>query len=69
MARDLVWLESHSFAAWGCAACAWIKPNFDLTLYRKASTAIRAAFNKHDCKNFPRHISLREKLPLRRARL
>ena len=63
MARDLVWLENYSFAAWGCAACSWITPNIGLTVSGKASRAIRAAFDKHDCKKFPRHISPREKRP------
>jgi hypothetical protein len=69
MARDLVWLENYSFAAWGCAACSWITPNLGHTLSGKAPTAIRAAFDKHDCKKFPRHISPREKQPSRSAGL
>jgi hypothetical protein len=67
MGRDLVWLEDYSFAAWGCAACIWIAPNLSLTRSGKASTAIRAAFDRHDCKKFPRHISTNEKRPSRKA--
>jgi hypothetical protein len=69
MSRDLVWLENYSFTAWGCAACSWIMPNVGLSLSGKASTTIRAAFDKHDCKKFPRHISAKEKRPSRSARL
>jgi hypothetical protein len=69
MTRDLVWLEDFSFAAWGCAACRWIMPNTDLTLSDRAPTAIRAAFNQHDCNRFPRHVLPREKRPASRARL
>jgi hypothetical protein len=69
MARDLVWLENYSFAAWGCAACSWITPNCGLTVSGEAPTTIRAAFDKHDCNKFPRHISPREKRPSRRAGL
>jgi len=65
MARNLVWLENHSFAAWGCAACSWITPNVGFTLSGKAPAAIRAAFGKHDCKNFPRSLSPTEKRPNR----
>jgi hypothetical protein len=69
MSSDLVWLESRSFSAWGCAACSWITPNVGLSLSGKASTAIRAAFDKHDCKKFPRHISTTEKRPSRSSGL
>jgi hypothetical protein len=69
MARDLVWLENYSFAAWGCSACSWIEPHLRLTQSVEASAAIRATFSKHDCKKFPRHISPSEKRPSRRAGL
>jgi hypothetical protein len=26
MARELVWLEDSTFAAWGCNTCGWILP-------------------------------------------
>jgi len=65
MARNLVWLENFSFAAWGCAECSWITPSVGVTLSGKASTAMRAAFDKHDCKNFPRRLSPTEKRPTR----
>jgi hypothetical protein len=68
MSRNLVWLEDYSFAAWGCAACSWITPNVGRTL-GKAPTAIRAAFEKHDCKKFPRCLSLTEKRPTRNSGL
>ena len=59
MAKDLVWLENYSFAAWGCASCSWIISNVGLTLPGEASAAIKAAFQKDDCKKFPpRHVSL-----------
>lgn len=61
MARKLVWLENFSFAAWGCAACSWITPNVGLTLSGRASAAIRTAFDKHDCKNFPRGLAPTDK--------
>ena len=69
MARELVWLENYSFAAWGCAACSWLRPNLGLKLSGKAPPAIRAAFHKHDCRKFPRHNSPREKRPSRNAGL
>jgi hypothetical protein len=62
MSRDLLWLESHSFAAWGCAICSWIMPNLRSTPSHRPSALVRAAFKKHDCKKFPRHISAKEKL-------
>ena len=37
MARNLVWLENFSFAAWGCAECSWITPSLGVTLSGKAS--------------------------------
>jgi len=61
MPRNLIWLHNYSFAAWGCAACSWIMPSFDSTLSGRVSASIRAAFDKHDCKSFPRHVSPKEK--------
>ena len=51
MAKDLVWLESHSFAAWGCSGCAWVMPTSP-TVSAKKSAPVRAAFAQHDCKKF-----------------
>lgn len=52
--RELLWLENPSFAAWGCGACGWIELNRGRRLSGKASSTIQAAFDKHDCKKFPR---------------
>ena len=45
MGRKLVWLESRSFAAWGCEACAWITPG--LRLSGKPSHAVKEDFRKN----------------------
>jgi hypothetical protein len=55
MARELVWLENSTFAAWGCSACNWILANPGTTLPGNPSTEVKDAFNKHDCTAFPRH--------------
>ncbi len=68
MARDLVWLENFSFAAWGCSACGWVMPS-GAQVSAKASAPIRAAFAKHNCSKFPRFIPLRGKRPHRRMEL
>jgi len=52
MVRKLLWLENNSFAAWGCAACNWILPNVRATPSGQPSTAVREAFDKHDCAKF-----------------
>jgi len=62
MAKDLVWLENHSFSAWGCSGCAWIMPTRP-ALSAKKSAPARAAFARHDCKDFPRYISPKDKRP------
>lgn len=69
MSRDLVWLQKFSFAAWGCAACSWIMPIRNQSLSGQSSAPIRAAFDKHDCKRFPRYISPKERRPSRTAGL
>lgn len=69
MARNLMWLENLSFAAWGCAECSWITPNLGVTRSGKPSKAIRAAFDKHDCKNFPRRLLSTERRPTRSSGL
>jgi hypothetical protein len=66
MARDLVWLERFSFAAWGCSACGWIIPTGP-AVSAKAPGPVRAAFAKHSCSEFPRFIPLKEKRPPRRV--
>jgi hypothetical protein len=68
MARDLVWLENHSFSAWGCSECAWIK-QAGPALSAKTSASVRPAFARHDCTKFPRHISPKEKRPPRSVAL
>jgi hypothetical protein len=50
MARELVWLENSTFAAWGCAACAWVMPGQS----GKPPREVKEAFNQHECAKFPR---------------
>lgn len=57
MARELVWLENSSFAAWGRSACNWITTNIHPTQSGKPSEAAREAFDKHECAKSPRHLS------------
>jgi hypothetical protein len=57
MARELIWLENTSFAAWGCAACDWIVPNPGPTFSGKPPLQVKEAFNKHECAKFPRQQS------------
>jgi hypothetical protein len=64
MDRDLVWLENQSFAAWGCSTCGWITPRRPVAA-TKASAPVCAAFAKHNCAEFPRYISPRERRPPR----
>jgi hypothetical protein len=68
MARDLVWLENFSFAAWGCSACGWIMPTAP-KVSASASAPVRAAFAKHNCSKFPRFIPPKGKRPARRVEL
>jgi|HubBroStandDraft_6_1064221.scaffolds.fasta_scaffold25895_5 hypothetical protein len=66
MARELVWLENISFAAWGCSACNWIlMPSLGPIPSGKPSTATREAFDRHDCAKYPRHPSASAKRPPR----
>src|ERR1700690_2341453 len=58
MGRELVWLENADFAAWGCAACAWITPGRRVS--GKPTFAVKEAFNKHECANFPRALPARK---------
>jgi hypothetical protein len=52
MARELVWLEDNTFAAWGCGACNWVLANSGQLA--KPSTQVKGAFDKHECAKFPR---------------
>jgi hypothetical protein len=54
MARELVWLENNSFAAWGCSECSWIV-NPETKRSKKPSTSVEDAFKKHDCAASPRY--------------
>jgi hypothetical protein len=54
MARELVWLENNTFAAWGCSACAWIVPNPGPTVSGKPPERVTDAVDKHECAKFPR---------------
>jgi hypothetical protein len=54
MARELVWLEDNTFAAWGCAACNWVLPNPGQEMSAKPPTQVKEEFNRHDCAKFPR---------------
>ena len=56
MARELVWLENSSFAAWGCSECNWIIANSSPKSDRP-SREVKEAFNKHDCAEFSRSSS------------
>jgi hypothetical protein len=53
MARELLWLENNSFAAWGCSECYWIV-NPETKRSEKPSTQVKNAFKKHNCALFPR---------------
>ncbi len=55
MARQLVWLEDNTFAAWGCSECHWLVVNPEPERSEKPSTQVKGAFNKHDCDTFPRY--------------
>ena len=54
MAREPVWLENNTFAAWGCTGCAWIIPNPGPTVSGKPPATVKDAFDKHECAKFPR---------------
>ena len=56
MARELVWLEDSSFAAWGCKECNWIIPNPGSTVSGKPPAKVLEAFDKHECAMFPRTV-------------
>jgi len=54
MARELVWREDSTFAAWGCGACNWVLANPGQKIAAKPSTHAKEAFNRHECAKFPR---------------
>lgn len=62
MARELLWLENSSFAAWGCSECNWIVPNRGRTVSHKAPAQVKEAFDQHKCAQYPR-VLLRSKWP------
>jgi hypothetical protein len=54
MARELVWLENSTFAAWGCPECNWILPNPGRGVSDKPSARVKEEFDQHKCAEFPR---------------
>jgi len=54
MARELVWLENNSFAAWGCSECHWLVVNPETKRSETPPLTVKDAFKKHDCATFPR---------------
>jgi len=54
MARELVWLENSTFAAWGCTECDWIIPNPGRAVSDEPSAKVKEAFHQHKCAEFPR---------------
>jgi hypothetical protein len=56
MARELIWLEDRSFAAWACNACRWITLNPNPASPGKTSEKVLGAFNLHDRAKFPRTL-------------
>jgi hypothetical protein len=57
MARELVWLEDNTFAAWGCKRCGWILPG---KRSNGPSPEVKEAFSKHECAKTPRRTSSRK---------
>jgi hypothetical protein len=54
MARELVWLENSTFAAWGCTDCDWILRNPGLAVSDRPSAKAKEVFEQHKCAEFPR---------------
>ncbi len=54
MARELVWLENNTFAAWGCSECNWILVNPGPNPSGNPSAKVKDAYNQHDCAELPR---------------
>jgi hypothetical protein len=54
MARELLWLENSTFAAWGCAECNWIVPNPGSAVFHKPPAKVKEAFDQHECAQYPR---------------
>jgi hypothetical protein len=61
MARDLVWLENDTFAAWGCEECRWIIPGRRVS--GKPPLEVKEAFDKHECAKFPAYPTKQERKP------
>ena len=53
MARQLVWLEDSTFAAWGCSACSWVLAN-------PSPSQAKQEFDEHACADFPRRTRERK---------
>ena len=62
MARELMWLENPTFAAWGCSACAWIMPNPSPVVAGRPPSQVKEAFDKHECEKFSRIVPVRGRL-------
>jgi hypothetical protein len=60
MARELIWLENSTFAAWGCTGCAWIISNPEPAVSGKPPATVKETFDKHECAKFPRKPLPRE---------
>jgi hypothetical protein len=54
MARELIWLENDTFAAWGCNACGWLVANPGPTVSGGAPAGVKEEFSNHDCAKHPR---------------
>jgi len=57
MGRELIWLEQGNFAAWGCNACSWLRPNPGPLVAGMVPAHVRDAFDKHECAKFPRIVT------------
>ncbi len=65
MARELVWLENSSFAAWGCTMCDWIVPSPGPTTSGRPPATVKDAFDRHECNEFPRQAARQERVKRR----
>lgn len=50
--RELVWIFEGRFVAWGCKACAWLRPRSHQPESGDSFREVREAFNSHDCKEY-----------------
>jgi hypothetical protein len=62
-ARELLWLENGTFAAWGCAECNWIVPTPGRTVSHKTPAEVKEAFDQHECARYPRLTSVQRRKP------